>query len=86
MEHYFDDYNLDSFDGRLPNTTWESYDKADICIENRDMFTIDRPFVVNHGTKCGETASNINFTPEYFLNKNRAIRLFGPYANVWILC
>lgn len=82
LEHYFDDFNMDTYDGRLSNTTWESYDKADICIENRDLFTIDSPFVVNHAVNCGQTGSHINLTPEFFLNKNRAVRMFGPYANV----
>ena len=84
LEHYYDDFNAESYDGRIPNATWESFDRGDFCIENRDFYTIDTPFVVNYATKCGTTASHINLTPEYFLNKNRAIRLYGPYANVLV--
>lgn len=82
VENYYDSYNTENYDGILQNATWETYDRADFCIENRDLYTIDTPFVVNYATKCGETASHINLTPEYFLEKVRSNRLFGPYANV----
>ena len=68
----------------MPNSTWESYDRADICIEERDEFTIETPFVVNYAAKCGETGFNINLSPDYLLNKNRAIKLYGPYSNVLV--
>ena len=84
LDHYFDDFNTNSFDGRLPNTTWESYDRADFCIEERDDFTIDIPFVVNYAAVCGETASHINLTPDYLTHRSRAEKLYGPYANVLV--
>jgi hypothetical protein len=84
LDHYYDDFNVNSFDGRLPNTTWESYDRADFCIEERDDFTIDIPFVVNYASNCGDQSSHINLTPDYFSHKNRAHKLYGPYANVLI--
>ena len=70
------------FLGKLLNATWQSYDVADFCIEERDDFTIEIPFVVNYAANCGESGSNINLTPDYFLNKNRATKFFGPYSNV----
>jgi hypothetical protein len=68
----------------LPNTTWESYDRADFCVEERDDFTIDIPFVVNYASNCGEQASHVKLTPDYFRHKNRVNKLYGPYANVLI--
>ena len=82
LENYFDDYNLESYDSKLLNSTWESFDNADICIENRDYMSSDTPFVVNYAAKCGETANHINFSPDFFLRKDRTKKLFGPMANV----
>jgi hypothetical protein len=84
LEYYYDDFNTDSYDGRIPNATWESYDRGDFCIENRDLYTTDTPFVVNYATQCGRTASHVSLTPHYLLNKNRAVRLYGPYAKVLV--
>lgn len=84
LENYYDDFNTEIYDGMLQNATWESYDRADVCVEMRDMFTIDTPFVANYATECGQQASHINLTPEYFLDKARSNRVFGSYANVKI--
>lgn len=81
---YYDDSNVDLYNGMLPNATWETYERADICVENRDMFTIDTPFVSNYASNCGETGLFINLTPEYFLNKYRSLRLFGPNSNLLV--
>ncbi|CAF0782079.1 unnamed protein product [Brachionus calyciflorus] len=84
LENYFDDFNSESSDSRLLDSTWESYDRADICIENRDSMTIDIPFVVNYAAQCGQTASNINFSPNFFLNRNRSEKLYGQISKVVI--
>jgi hypothetical protein len=84
LEYYYDDFNTESYDGRIPNATWESYDRGDFCIESRDFYTIDTPFVVNYAAQCGKSASHVSLTPEYFLNKNRAVRLYGPYSKVLV--
>ena len=82
LETYYDDYNHDHYDNRINNATWETFNRADICIENRREDIIDIPFVVNYNTKCGQSSLHMHFTPEYFLNEKRAILSYGPYENV----
>jgi hypothetical protein len=50
IENHYDDYNDVYYDGMLENSTWQIYDRADFCVENRDMYTIDTPFVVNYAS------------------------------------
>jgi hypothetical protein len=85
LEHYYDDFSQQNFDGKIPNATWESFDRGDFCIENRDLTSLDTPFVVNYANDCGgQAASHISLTPDYFLNKNRANKFYGSYANVLV--
>lgn len=85
LEHYYDDFNSESYDGRIPNATWQTFDRGDFCIDTRDYFTIDTPLVVNYASGgCGRSASHMSLTAGYFLNKNRATRLYGPYSKVLI--
>ena len=84
LENYNDDFSNTNeyYETTINNATWENYDRADICIESRSPEVIDTPYVVNYATGCGEPGMHLHFTPEFFINKNRAIYTFGPYDNV----
>ena len=68
----------------IENATWESFERADICIESRSAQVLDTPYVVNYATGCGEPALHLHFTPEYFVRAQRALHTFGPYGNVLV--
>ncbi len=82
LENYYDDSNQDYYDNRIINATWENFNRADICIENRNEDITDIPFVANYNSKCGQSSLHMHFTPEYFLNEKRSIVSYGQYENV----
>lgn len=85
LESYDDDFSSnDYYDNKISNATWEDYDRADICIESRSSSVLDTPYVVNYASGCGEPSLHLHFTPQYFLNKERAIYTFGRYDNVLV--
>lgn len=85
LDSYADDFSEQNYyENKIQNATWENFDRADICIESRSSEVIDTPYVVNYATGCGEPALHLHFTPEYFLNEQRALYTFGPYSNVLV--
>jgi hypothetical protein len=60
-------------------STWETIDKADICIEKRD-YSI--PFVLNYAGECGESGLHVHLTVDYLLNQKRSLHMHGSYKNV----
>lgn len=70
---------------RIKNSTWESFENADIVIENWDHSTNEIPFVVNFASKCGEQGDSIIFPSKFFLDTDRSNTLFGSLSNVYFL-
>jgi len=81
LEHFYDDFNLNNNDGHLHRATWESYDRADVCIDEYEDVSFHRPFVTNFANDCAQIASHITMTSNYVLSEKHAVHVHGSYSN-----